>query len=397
MAIVRAPLKSDPEGKCSRWRVILYNPTTKKQDWFTIEGRRADAAAFERQQREKMAKGTYVARAERKTFAELATLFLREREARNRRGGTLAGYRGVLDRYLLPHFGPWEVGKIRRADVIKRLDELRAQGATAQTVNRIIRTAKAVLFFAQECELVDRNVTQRLRPYERADGERRAKRSSFTEEEIRAILTAARPHERALIGLLVFTGLRPGEMYALDWAQVDLDAGCLQVVRSWDGKQFQKPKTEAGQRVVPLSSWLIDELRTHRERTPGTGLVFGTRSGKPLSASNLRRDVWLPLKKRAGVRDLDLYSLRHSFASFARTAGEASFNVSRALGHSRSTLVDQVYAHALPSGLAGVAEAVTQRALGVKPKLRAIDGGKRDVREALEGEPAQADAKAVTG
>ncbi|MBW8077356.1 MAG: hypothetical protein GJU76_04615, partial [Gallionella sp.] len=72
MAIKRAPKKTDPAGKCSRWRVIFYNPTTQKQEWFTVEGRRSEAEAFERQQKEKLARGTYIARAERKTFAEVA-------------------------------------------------------------------------------------------------------------------------------------------------------------------------------------------------------------------------------------------------------------------------------------------------------------------------------------
>lgn len=71
--------------------MILYNPTTKKQEWFTVEGRRTDAEAFERQQKEKLARGTYIARAERKTFAEVAESFIKDREKRGRRGGTLTG------------------------------------------------------------------------------------------------------------------------------------------------------------------------------------------------------------------------------------------------------------------------------------------------------------------
>jgi hypothetical protein len=99
---------------------------------------------------------------------------------------------------------------------------------------------------------------------------------------------------------------------------------------------------------------------------------------------------WLPLRKRAKVRELDLYSLRHTFASLGRTSGESAFNVSRAMGHSRSTLVDAVYAHSLQSGMASVAERVTALALGEQPKLRLIDGGQRDVRQPLDGEAATA-------
>jgi integrase len=147
---------------------------------------------------------------------------------------------------------------------------------------------------------------------------------------------------------------------ALDWPAVDLEAGSVTVLRSWDhrGRKFVEPKTRACSRVVPLSGWLVSELKAHKERSGGTGLVFGGRTGKPMNPSNVRRDIWGPLKKRPGVRELDLYWLRHSFASLGRTAGESSFNVSRMMGHAKSTLVDQVYAHSMQSGMASVAESL---------------------------------------
>ena len=372
-----------------RWRVILYNSATHKQEWHTINGTRRDAEAFERQQKTRLASGVYIAKAERRTFAEVAAMFLKEREARARRTSTLACYRTVLDCHLLPEFGPREVGSIRRADIAEHFDAMREKGATVATINRTVRTMKAVLFFALERELVERNVMQRFRPYE--GGKSGRQRDAFTESEVQAILAAARPHERALIGLLCFTGLRPGEAYALDWSDVDLEAGCARIVRSWDhrGRKFVEPKTKAGSRVVPLSGWLVAELTAHKERSGSSGLVFANRAGQPMNPSNVRRDIWLPLKKRAAVRELDLYSLRHTFASLGRTAGESAFNVARMMGHARSTLVDQVYAHSMQTGMAAVAESVTARALGLKPQLRVIEGGARDVREPLEGTSAE--------
>jgi integrase len=73
-----------------------------------------------------------------------------------------------------------------------------------------------------------------------------------------------------------------------------------------------------------------------------------------MNPANVRRDIWNKLLKRAGVRRLDMYSLRHTFASFGRVAGESAFNVARAMGHSRSLLVDQIYAHSLQAGMASV-------------------------------------------
>jgi integrase len=403
MAIVKAPLKTDAAGRCTRWRVIIYNPATHRQEWHTINGTRREAQAFERGQKNRLASGIYIAKSDRRTFSEVVEMFLKERRSRNRRTSTLACYQTVLDCHLTAQFGAREIGKIRRADVAEFFNDMREgklvdengqrkPPATVGTINRALRTMKAVLFFALERELVERNVLQRFKPFEGGKDEPHVKRGAFTEAEVRAILDAAEPRERASIGMLCFTGLRPGEAYALDWSAVDLKAGQLKVLRSWDhrGWRFVEPKTRAGVRTVPLSSWLVAELTAHRERSSGEGLVFANRNGKPMNPSNTRRDIWLPLRERAGVRALDLYSLRHTFASLGRTAGESAFNVARMMGHSRSSLVDSVYAHSMQSGMASVAESVTARALGTKPTLRVIEGGKTpDVRQPLDGTPVE--------
>ena len=229
MAIVKAPLKTDAASKCSRWRVILYNPTTHKQEWHTISGTRRDAQEFERQQKTRLATGVYIARAERRTFAEAAAMFLKERRARNRRTSTLVCYQTVLNVHLLPEFGPREVGTIRRSDIADHFDKMREKGATVETLNRTLRTFKAILYFCVERELIERNVLQRFRPYE--GGKSMRQRDAFTEAELQALLGAGRPHERALVGLLCFTGLRPAEAFALDWSAVDLEGGQLAVTR----------------------------------------------------------------------------------------------------------------------------------------------------------------------
>jgi integrase len=243
----------------------------------------------------------------------------------------------------------------------------------------------------------------RFRQYKRTEDSagRRVNRGAFTESEVRALLAAARPHERALIGLLCFTGMRPGECYALRWQDVDLTAGKATISRNWDwrGKKFTAPKTAAGARTIALSGWVVGELTAHLERTRAASdaLLFATCNGNPMNPSNVRRDVWSKVLKRAEVRALDMYSLRHTFASLGRVAGEEAFNVARAMGHSRSTLVDQVYAHSLQSGMASVAERVTARALGEQPKLRVIEGGSRDIREPLENNETSPTKERATG
>jgi integrase len=115
---------------------------------------------------------------------------------------------------------------------------------------------KAVLNFALDKEMIERNPMTGFRPYE-GRGERAVKRGAFEEAEVRALLSAARPQERALIGLLCFTGLRPGEAFALRWQDLDLEAGTALVTRNWDhrGKEVYRAEDcgrESYRRAVRL-------------------------------------------------------------------------------------------------------------------------------------------------
>jgi integrase len=403
MAIVRAPLKTDTAGKCSRWRVILYNPATHKQEWHTIPGTKRNAETFERDQKQKLGKGTYVAKRERHTVAEAIKAFMAEQGLRGNRTSTLLSYRTVFDKHITPEeagafsLASRELGTLRVQDAHDLFNAMRAAGSTVHTVNRVAHTFKILLNFACDREWIDRNPLHALKPFKTAASPR-VRRGAFEESEVRAILTAARPGELALIGLLCFTGMRPGEAYALRWSDLDLAGGSARIARSWDhrGKLFVEPKTHAGTRTVALSGWLVKALEAYRSDAEVDALVFSTRNDRPLNPSNVRRDVWAKLVTRAGVRSLDMYSLRHTFASLARTAGEGAFNVSRQLGHSKSTLVDAVYAHSLPSGLAGMSERVTARAFGTTPQLRLIDGG-REVREPLKNTGKEGKEVALTG
>ncbi len=275
---------------------------------------------------------------------------------------------------------------------------LRNSGSTVSQVNKSIKTAKAIFTYAFDSEYVISNIMQRYPKLQRVQGEPTANRAVFRETELQAIFATATLFESALFGTLGTSGARPGEVYALDWSEVylDVEKPYFRVERTWcsKGYRFYPPKTKAGRRTVPISPWLASILRAHRVSSGGQGLVFPSEAGTPLNKPNVRMRVWIPLLERAQVRYRDLYSLRWSFVSFARASGEEAFNVSRVIGHARSTIVDAVYAHTVDSALAGVSESVADR-MGLKPpperptpprppttpaqhpSLRVIEGGRR--------------------
>jgi integrase len=401
--IKRAPLKKDPKGSCSRWHVVVYNKETKKYDWHTVRGTRDDARNFKRKAEGAKADGDYAGPLERKTFEEVANLCVDDRRANNRRFSTIEEYESELKLRLLPQadeklpkLAPRDIRKIKRADMKAHFNALRKSGCTVCQVNKAIKVAKAIFTYALDMEYVAANVMQRYPNLQRVEGERTANRGVFTEAELQAIFEAATPSELALTGTLGISGPRPGEIYALDWSAVylEVEKPYFRIERTWCSKSFRfyPPKTKASKRTVPISAWLAEVLREHRANTSGVGLVFPSEAGTPLNKANVRKRIWIPLLTRAKVPYRDLYSLRWTFVSLARASGEFAFNVSRVIGHARSTIVDTIYAHTIDSGVAGVSDSVARRA-GLQPtarppeppkpvppsgppKLRVIDGGR---------------------
>jgi integrase len=273
--IKRVPLKRDPPGQCGRWRVIVYNKETKKFDWHTVRGTRADAKALERKFEDAKRKGEYTGPLERRTFEEMANLFLDDRRANNRRMSTLEEYQTELKIRLfprpnekLPQLGPRDIRNIKRADMKAHFNALRNSGCTVSQVNKSIKAAKAIFTYAFDLEYGTSNIMQRYRRLQRVDGEPKTNRGVFTEAELQAIFASATPFELGLFATLSNSGPRPGEIYALDWSAVylEVEKPYFRIERTWCSKgfRFYGPKTEAG----PAHGPDLGMARVHPSRAP---------------------------------------------------------------------------------------------------------------------------------
>jgi integrase len=158
---------------------------------------------------------------------------------------------------------------------------------------------------------------------------------------------------RAALGLAGYAGLRLGELRALRWRDVDLEAGTLTVARSLlpDGTP-KPPKTAAGVRTVPLLPALRRLLVAWRLRSPHTrpsDLVIATADGLPVQERNLRRaleDAKTSAKLQTGEEErLSWHALRHSFASMLATDLELpATTLARLTGHTDAGFTLRVYA-----------------------------------------------------
>jgi len=194
---------------------------------------------------------------------------------------------------------------------------------------------------------------------------RRSEIKPLDREQVRTLFEAASGHRlEALYTVAVTAGLREGELLALRWEDVDLEATVpvLQVRRilseARSGRIFEAPKSGKG-RSVRLTRKAAAALRAHRKRQleermartglwQDHGLVFPSSVGTPLSARNLQRH-FKALLERAGLpKSTRFHDLRHTCATLLLKQGVNPKFVQELLGHADIALSLNVYSHVFP-------------------------------------------------
>jgi integrase len=145
-----------------------------------------------------------------------------------------------------------------------------------------------------------------------------------------------------LVRLLFFTGMRLGEVRALQWQQVDLDGRAILVNRNVSAGQVVETPKGGRARVVPLATPAVAVLRRQAARPDFVGrddLVFGGRFGELLDDSALRRR-YTAACKAAGLRRVKLHGLRHAAGSHVARQAQAT-EIRDFLGHSKLSTTDR--------------------------------------------------------
>jgi len=223
---------------------------------------------------------------------------IRTRSGHAHKPSTTRGYRRELTNRVVPAFGAARLTELALPDVQRWADTLSAEALSASTVRNVVTALRALYAWALPRGLARANPTAGLRLPTGA----KARERIAAPREAAALIAAARPLDQAALGLAVYSGLRLGELLALEWEQVDLDAGTLRVVRAWDhgARRFVAPKSKAGTRTVPIIARLSLLLADHRVLTDHRpGLLFpGSRRGPADLAQRPARPARLDVARR---------------------------------------------------------------------------------------------------
>ncbi len=282
---------------------------------------------------------------------------------------TVVDYKWRLEKHLLPYFTG--VGENPKPNY--RLDEITFDTVeryiasklaeddplSPRCINMTLITLSTILETAVERGLIDRNPAKGR---SRRVKERAPQRGYLdSEQQISALLDAAaqmdaearkgREHvrRRALLAVLIFAGLRVGELCELRWRNVDLAGGWLTVGRA---------KTDAGVRRVKIRGALRDTLLSIKPAdAQPDAYVFATPAGRPVNPSNIRNRILTPAVQKASERlvkeggaplpHLTPHGCRRTFASVLYAVGENPAVVMAEMGHTTPELALQIYAHAM--------------------------------------------------
>ncbi len=181
----------------------------------------------------------------------------------------------------------------------------------------------------------------------------------MTRDEVAHFLSVCQKHypEHYPFFLCAFrTGMRLGELLGLKWKDIDWHGKFIEVRRAHRRGVTGKTKTGRTRRV-DMSDQLRTTLRKLHTDRKTEGLKAGRRgaipwifhrNGKPMEQNNLRRGFKRVLQK-AGLRDMRIHDIRHTYASLSLSAGESPAYVKEQLGHANIQTTVDIYGHYIPN------------------------------------------------
>jgi len=267
------------------------------------------------------------------TVSDLAERFDKEHIAVRLKASTAKEYRGNLRRFILPALGRLAVPEITRADVAKFHHDLRHIPYQA---NRCLEVVSKMFVLAEMWGLRPdgSNPRKHIRKYPEEKRER-----FLSAAELRRIGEVLREMESegvelssAILAarLLILTGCRLGEIMTLKWNYIDFHERALCL-----------PDSKTGKKIVHLGAPAVEYLHDAQRTDSNPWVITGTLTGKPLSDL---QPFWQRVRARAGVKDVRIHDLRHTFASTAVASGQGLPMIGKLLGHTQVQTTAR-YAH----------------------------------------------------
>jgi integrase len=237
-----------------------------------------------------------------------------------------------LRNHLLPVFGKKHLDEITKHDVIALHHGMRAKGFALGTANRCLILLRYAMNMAIRWEIpgITKNPTKDVALFDDPSNKERYLSEAEAQSLYVAVQASLNPMLQYIIPMLILTGARKREVLDAKWTEFDLER-----------RQWRVSVTKAGKpRYVPLSDGVIQML-SNMPHDDKQWVFANPKTGKPYVSIFYS---WDTARHQAGLADVRIHDLRHSFASFLVNAGRSLYEVQKILGHTQIKTT-QRYAH----------------------------------------------------
>ena len=253
----------------------------------------------------------------------------------------------IVENHLLKEFGDAPLAGIGRFELQTYLNRLATEEKSASFIHKARTYLKAILDEAIEQDFLLKNPARLLDKPRVVQNQKRF----LTEKECFRLLQAAEGRDRLILRLFLLCGLRPGELFALRWD--DVEPGLLRIDETvWYGR-LDEPKTTQSKAYVALPRSLEEELDGWKQQGGsfgGSEFIFPSATGKPMSRSAWDRRHLKPIATAASLGDVTFQSLRRTFATLMQKCGTIK-DAQTQLRHASAALTLGTYMQAIPDSV----------------------------------------------
>jgi len=321
--------------------------------------------------------GTHTADSASKTISDAGDAWLADAEADGLERSTIAQYRQHLQLHIKPHIGSVKLSRLTGPQVHDFRKTLRKAKVSPAMVDKVVTSLGSIVAYALDHGMVAKNVVRDARRRRRRGQEKRQRKRVEipTKAEIRDLIAKAEGRWRPLIIAAIFTGLRASELRGLTWDDVNIERKVITVRQRADAwNDMGAPKSEAGQREVPLAPMVVNTLKEWKLECPRLKsdkadkddpgklwLVFPNGAGRTESHANIVNRGFGPLQMACGIAEdtgekdeegkpilrprYGLHALRHAAASLFIEQGLNPKRVQTIMGHANIQITFDTYGH----------------------------------------------------
>lgn len=235
--------------------------------------------------------------------------------------------------HILPVFGTRKMDGIKKHEIMKaHNDMIEKKKKKPSTANKFLIFLSQAYTIALDLEIdgINENPAKKVKPFTENNERQRYLTKKEAKKLMHAVKESQNPNLQYIVPFLILTGARRGEVLRAKWSDINLEMRLWTIPTSKSGKK----------RILPISEALLELIRS----IPKLSAIYLFPSPKTGKPQNDFYSSWNRARIKAGIKDVRLHDLRHSFASALVNSGRSLYEVQMLLGHSNMKMT-QRYAH----------------------------------------------------